>query len=85
MRRARVARAVRAVHTHDWLGDPFARGAYSYALVGGADAPRKIGRPSSGTLVIAGEATAPDGANATVDGAIAEGKRAARAIVRALG
>ena len=84
MSRARVTRAVRAVHTHDWVGDPFARGAYSYALVGGADAPRRLGRPRSGTLVIAGEATAPDGANATVDGAIAEGRRAARAIARSL-
>jgi monoamine oxidase len=85
MTRTRVSRAVRAVHTHEWLGDPFARGAYSYALVGGADVPRKLGRPSSGTLVLAGEATAPEGANATVDGAIAEGKRAARAIARSLG
>ena len=82
--RARVARAVRRVHTHDWLGDPFSRGAYSYALVGGAEAPRRLGRPAASTLVIAGEATAPEGANATVDGAIAEGRRAARAIARSL-
>jgi monoamine oxidase len=82
--RARVARAVRAVRAHDWLGDPFSRGAYSYALVGGSESGARLGRPVDGTLVIAGEATAGDGGNATVDGAIAEGRRAARAILRAL-
>ena len=83
--RARVARAIREVHTHDWLGDPFARGAYSFALAGGSQAGPSLGRPASGTLVIAGEHTAGDGANATVDGAIDEGRRAARAVMRQLG
>jgi monoamine oxidase len=73
---------VEAYH-HDWSADPFARGAYSYALVGGADAFEALGRPVDGTLVAAGEATAGDGENGTVQGAIASGERAARAILDA--
>jgi len=71
---------VEAYH-HDWKSDPFTRGAYSYALVGGADAFGMLGRPIEGTLVAAGEATADDGQNGTVQGAIASGERAARAIL----
>ena len=71
---------VEAYH-HDWSADPFTRGAYSYALVGGADAFNVLGRPVEGTLVAAGEATADDGENGTVQGAIASGERAARAIL----
>ena len=66
---------------HDWSADPFSRGAYSHALVGGADAFGALGRPVEGTLVAAGEATADDGENGTVQGAIASGERAARAIL----
>jgi monoamine oxidase len=73
---------VEAYH-HDWSADPFARGAYSYALVGGADAFTALGQPVEGTLVAAGEATAGDGENGTVQGAIASGERAARAILAA--
>ena len=69
---------------HDWSADPFSRGAYSHALVGGADAFGALGRPVEGTLVAAGEATAADGENGTVQGAIASGERAARAILAGL-
>ena len=74
---------VEAYH-HDWSADQFARGAYSYALVGGADAFTALGRAVEGTLVAAGEATAADGENGTVQGAIASGERAARAILAGL-
>ena len=67
-------------YTHDWQADPFSQGAYSYAVVGGSDAPRELAAPVSGTLFFAGEATDPDGHNGTVQGAIASGKRAAREI-----
>lgn len=66
---------------HDWSADPFCRGAYSHALVGGADAFGALGQPVDGTLAVAGEATADDGENGTVQGAIASGERAARAIL----
>ena len=65
---------------HDWQSDPFARGAYSYPRVGGAGASDALARPIAGTLHFAGEATEADEAG-TVSGAIASGRRAARAIM----
>jgi monoamine oxidase len=69
---------------HDWLHDPFTRGAYSYAKVGGVDAPAMLARPLGGTLFFAGEATDSEGATGTVHGALASGRRAARQVQRAL-
>jgi monoamine oxidase len=70
---------------HDWQADPFSRGAYSYVLAGGAEAPRDLGAPLEETLFLAGEATDTSGHNGTVHGAIASGKRAARDVVASLG
>jgi monoamine oxidase len=69
-------------HTHDWIGDPFSRGAYSYARVGGDEASKRLSRPVASTLYLAGEAADPQGRNGTVHGAIATGKRAAQLIAR---
>lgn len=71
-------------HTHDWTDDPFARGAYSYARVGGADAGALLAAPLDDTLFFAGEATAADGNTGTVHGALASGQRAAREVLAAL-
>lgn len=75
---------VTAVRSHNWQHDPFARGAYSYQIVGGACAPTALARPLRGTLFFAGEATNVDGATGTVDGAIATGRRAAKQVLRTL-
>jgi monoamine oxidase len=80
----RVHREVAQVWTHDWMNDPFARGVYSYRLVGGADAPRHLARPIDGTLFFAGEATDTSGSTGTVHGAIASGTRAATQVLRTL-
>jgi monoamine oxidase len=69
---------------HDWGRDPLTRGAYSYALVGGATAARHAGEPVSGTLFFAGEHTAPSPNNGTVHGAIESGRRAASEVIAAL-
>lgn len=68
-------------HVHDWQSDPYSRGAYSYALVGGEDAARTLAAPVEGTLFFAGEATDFAGHIGTVHGAIASGRRAARKIL----
>jgi monoamine oxidase len=81
--RQRLRRMVEAAWTHDWEHDPFARGAYSYQLVGGADAPAALARPVRRTLFLAGEATGTEGTG-TVDGAIATGRRAAKQVLRVL-
>lgn len=68
-------------HTHDWARDPFARGAYTYVLSGGIDAHRALSQPLEGTLYFAGEATAGGGFNATMEGAMRSGVRAARELL----
>jgi monoamine oxidase len=79
-------RAIRAqlaeTFYHDWVNDPFARGAYSYSRVGGYNAPRELARPIRGTIWIAGEATDSQGDIGTVHAAIASGERAARQILQ---
>jgi monoamine oxidase len=82
--RRRAGSLVEGMWIHDWEHDPFARGAYSYILVGGAGAARALARPVRGTLFFAGEAAAPDGNSGTVDAAIMSGREAAARVLRAL-
>jgi monoamine oxidase len=82
--RRRLDKLIVAAFTHDWEADPFSRGAYSYAAVGGAGAAAVLARPLEGTVFIAGEATDEE-QNGTVEGALASGARAARQVLRALG
>ena len=64
-------------HYHDWNADPYSRGAYTYVTVGGQDAYRTLAEPLAGTLFFAGEATCGEGLNATMEGAVRSGRRAA--------
>ena len=82
--RARMRSQVEAVWMHDWNHDPFARGAYSYSMVGGAEAPKALARPLRRTLFFAGEAANTEGATGTVHGAIASGRHAAAQLLRVL-
>ncbi len=77
----RLRSDLRGGFSHNWLADPFARGAYSYAGVGGSEAGAELAVPIDGTLFFAGEATESDGQNATVHGAIASGRRAAKQVL----
>ena len=78
----RLQKGLRGGFSHDWQADPFSRGAYSYAAVGGSGAGEELGAPLDSTLFFAGEATASDGQNATVHGAIASARRVAREVLR---
>jgi monoamine oxidase len=78
--RRRLESRVLATWMHDWDGDPFARGAYSYARVGGSEATKALSRPVEGTLFFAGEATDTEDRTGTVEGALATGLRAARQV-----
>src|SRR6185437_2664610 len=80
----RMRGLVEAAWLHDWEHDPLSRGAYSYQLVGGSDAPAALARPLRGTLFFAGEATDVEGRTGTVHGAIATGRRAAGEVTRSL-
>lgn len=67
-----------AVYLQDWQSDPYARGAYSYVLVGGEGAREELQAPLADTLYFAGEATDTEGEAGTVAGALQSGLRAAR-------
>ena len=69
-----------AFSAHDWQADPYAKGGYSYVLVGGAAARAQLGEPLDGALYFAGEATDADEAG-TVAGALRSGQRAAREVL----
>jgi len=83
--RKRLARLLVDFWTHNWETDPFARGAYSYPLVGGSKAGEMLARPLRGTIYFAGEATVPEADSGTVHGAIRSGHRAAAQVARHLG
>lgn len=69
---------------HDWDGDPFSRGAYSYVRVGAGAARKELARPLDATLFFAGEATSLDNQGGTVNGALETGERAAAEVAAAL-
>lgn len=78
---AAVENAFECAYAHDWQRDPFARGAYSYVLVGGERAHEALAAPVGGKLWFAGEATAGGSEGGTVAGALQSGLRAAREIL----
>ncbi len=67
----------------DWLGDPFALGAYSHARIGAAAARNVYGHALADRLWFAGEAAAGPHAG-TVAGAWISGQQSARAVARQL-
>lgn len=76
--RAEVMRELEGFHHHDWNGDPCSMGAYTYVVAGGANAHRTLAAPVAETLFFAGEATCGAGYNATMEGAVMSGRRAAQ-------
>jgi monoamine oxidase len=82
--RHRLEDLLEQVHYHDWYSDPFSKGAYSYAPAGALHARDALAEPVESTLFFAGEAAETEGHSATVHGAIASGKRAARQVLESL-
>lgn len=70
-----------STHTHDWSGDPYALGAYSYIPSGAINAPRAMTEPESDTLFFAGEHTDITGHWGTVHAAMRSGLRAAEQVM----
>jgi len=70
-----------ATYTHDWSGDTFSRGAYSYVPVGAIDAPAAMAEAVADTLFFAGEHTDVTGHWGTVHAAIRSGLRAAAQVL----
>jgi len=84
-KRANIDKQFVSAYCHDWRSDPFARGAYSYTLVGGEKAREMLAMPLRETLFFAGEASADQGEHATVAGALQSGIRAARQLLAVAG
>jgi monoamine oxidase len=82
--RAVVDQQLVACDSHDWVADPFARGAYSYVRVGGMAAQADLARPVANTLFFGGEAIELTGHQATVHGALFAGERAADEVLHSL-
>ena len=78
---ANARKLFEAAYVQDWETDPFARGAYSYVLVGGRGARSALAQPAGPALHFAGEATVEAGEAGTVAGALMSGMRAAREII----
>lgn len=76
-----VEARIERCRSHDWAADRFSRGAYTYVGVGGAEAHRVLAAPAGDTLFFAGEATCGGGYNATMEGALRSGRRAARELL----
>jgi len=70
-----------ATYAHDWGGDRFACGAYSYVPAGAMDAPAAMARVEGETLFFAGEHTDVTGHWGTVHAAIRSGLRAAAQVL----
>lgn len=81
MRRRTLDELLSGTWSHNWQADPFSRGAYSYAGVGGSGAHKQLARPLRSTLFFAGEATNGE-QTGTVAGAVESGKRAAKELLR---
>ena len=81
-KKVKVQRLLERAYQHDWQADRFARGAYSYMLVGGESARKALAAPVQGTLFFAGEAANTAGESGTVTGALQSGMRAARQVLR---
>ncbi|RED51249.1 flavin monoamine oxidase family protein [Aestuariispira insulae] len=70
-------------HYTNWLQDPWARGAYSNAPPGQANARKMMARPVAERLFFAGEATVTDWST-QAPGAYLSGRRAAREVIEML-
>ncbi|HEX2617285.1 MAG TPA: NAD(P)/FAD-dependent oxidoreductase [Flavobacteriales bacterium] len=81
MPEAQVHAQLKSWHAHDWSHDPFTLGAYSYVRPGGSFAHRSLAAPLERTLYFAGEATCGEGYNATMEGAVRSGRRAAQELM----
>jgi len=73
---------LKPIHIHHWAADPFARGAYSYAVPGEVDCRAVLAAPVDGRLFFAGEACSKHDYS-TAHGAFLTGVAAAEQVIAA--
>jgi len=76
------AKRLKPIHIHRWAADPFARGAYSYAVPGKADSRAVLAAPVDNRLFFAGEACSKHDYS-TAHGAYRTGVSAAEQVIAA--
>ena len=76
------AKRLRPIHIHKWGADPFARGAYSYAVPGRVDCRAVLAAPVDDRLFFAGEACSKHDYS-TAHGAYRTGIAAAKQVIAA--
>jgi monoamine oxidase len=76
------AKRIKPITIHRWAADPFARGAYSYAVPGKVDCRAVLAAPVDGRLFFAGEACSKHDYS-TAHGAYRTGIRAAEEVMKA--
>jgi monoamine oxidase len=72
---------LKASYVHNWIADPFSKGAYSYKSLTTIAAKRILLQPVSNTLFFAGEALS-EHSYATVEAALQSGKKVAEDILK---
>jgi monoamine oxidase len=70
-----------AAHFYNWSADPYVKGAYSYEVVGGAEAIKILQQPIDSSLFFAGEGLHQGPEIGTVEGALANGRLAANRLL----
>ena len=70
-------------HVHNWVTDPFSKGAYSYNSITTAAAKKILSTPIANTLFFAGEALDKN-SSATVDAALHSGKDVSEGVLSIL-
>ena len=76
-----VRACLMATYRHDWAGDKWACGAYSYVPVGAMEAPAAMDVPEAGTMYFAGEHTDVTAHWGTVHAAVRSGLRVAEQVL----
>jgi monoamine oxidase len=70
-----------AAHVFNWIKDPFARGAYSYQVVGATALKHTLSEPVNNKLFFAGEAIYSGNEMGTVEAALASGDFVAKQVL----
>ena len=79
-----ITQNIVAHHIENWIADPFARGAYSYATVEGRKMMEIVAKPVDEKLFFAGEAFYTGAASGTVEAALHSGAEVAETILQSV-
>ena len=71
-----------ASHIINWENDAFAKGAYSYSMIGSEEAKRTLNEPIANTLFFAGEALYSGKSGGTVEAALVQGLEVVKKILK---